>query len=187
MVVSLLSEGQEFQVAQAKDAREAAARLGLDVEVLFAEGHAVVQIQQIFRFVHVPEGERPAAIVLEATVGEGLERVARNAVRAGIGWVLVNTRVAYVDALRAERPELPIAMIGSDQKEVGRIQGRQCRAPACRRAGASCACRGRPTPRPPRGASKASRRRWAAPSRCARSTGRGRRRAARRPSWAGSG
>jgi ABC-type sugar transport system substrate-binding protein len=127
VVVSLLSEEQEFQVMQAAEAREAAARLGLEVEVLFAEGHAVVQIQQLFRFIHVPEAERPTAIVLEATTGEGLERVARNAVRAGIGWILVNTRVAYIDDLRHEHPEVPVAMVSSDQKEVGRIQGRQCR------------------------------------------------------------
>jgi ribose transport system substrate-binding protein len=128
VLVALLNEEQEFQQLQAKDARDAAARLGLEAEVVFAEGHAVVQIQQLFRRIHAPEGERPAAIVVEAATGEGLERVARNAVKAGIGWILVNTRVAYVDALRAEHPDLPIAMLGTDQKEVGRIQGRQGRS-----------------------------------------------------------
>jgi len=128
VVVALLNAEQEFQQLQAKDARDTAARLGLESEVVFADGHAVVQIQQLFKHIHVPEGERPAAIVVEATTSEGLERVARNAVKAGIGWILVNTRVAYVDELRAAHPDLPIAMISSDQKEVGRIQGRQCRA-----------------------------------------------------------
>jgi ABC-type sugar transport system substrate-binding protein len=128
VVVALLSAEQEFQQLQAKDARDAAARLGLEVEVVFADGHAVVQIQQLFKHIHAPEVERPSAIVVEATTGEGLERVARNAVRAGIGWMLVNTRVAYVDELRAAYADLPIAMLGADQKEVGRIQGRQCRS-----------------------------------------------------------
>jgi ribose transport system substrate-binding protein len=128
VVVALLNAEQEFQQLQAKDARDAAARLGLEAEVVFAEGHAVVQIQQLFKHIHAPEGERPAAIVVEAATGEGLERVARNAVRAGIGWILVNTRVVYVDALRADHPDLPIAMLGTDQKEVGRIQGRQGRS-----------------------------------------------------------
>jgi ribose transport system substrate-binding protein len=128
VVVALLTAEQEFQQLQARDAREAAARLGLEVEVVFAEGHAVVQIQQLFRHVHAPEGERPAAIVVEAATGEGLERVAKNAVGAGIGWILVNTRVTYVDRLRGAHPGLAIAMIGADQKEVGRIQGRQCRS-----------------------------------------------------------
>ena len=128
VVVALLNADQEFQQAQAKDAREAAARLSLDVEVAFAEGHAVVQIQQLFKHVHAPEGERPAAIVVEAVTAEGLERVARNAVKEGIGWILVNARVAYVDELREKYPALPIAMLGTDHVEVGRMQARQCRA-----------------------------------------------------------
>jgi ABC-type sugar transport system substrate-binding protein len=128
VVVGLLTAEQEFQQLQAKDARDTAARLGLQLEVVFADGHAVVQIQQLFKHIHTPEGERPAAIVVEVATAEGLERVARNAVQAGIGWILVNTRVAYIDTLRAAHPGLPIAMVGTDQREVGRIQGRQCRS-----------------------------------------------------------
>jgi len=128
IVVALLDAGQEFQQLQAQDARAAGRQLKLDVEVCFAEGHAVVQIQQLFRHIHAPPAERPAAIVVEPTTGEGLERVARNAVKAGIGWMLVNADVAYLDELRAAHPELPIAIVGTDQREVGRIQGRQARA-----------------------------------------------------------
>jgi ribose transport system substrate-binding protein len=128
VVVGLLTAEQEFQQLQAKDARATAARLGLEAEVLFAEGNAVVQIQQLFRHIHAAEGERPAAIVVEAAAGDGLERVARNAVASGIGWILVNTRVAYLEGMRAAHPALAIAMVGTDQNEVGRIQGRQCRA-----------------------------------------------------------
>jgi ABC-type sugar transport system substrate-binding protein len=128
VLVSLLSEDQDFQVMQAEDAREAGRRLGLDVEVAFGESHAVIQIQHLFKAIHAPEGERPSALIVEPAVGEGLERVARNAVRAGMGWFLVNIRAAYVDDLRKAYPKLPVAMIGTDQVEVGRIQGRQCRA-----------------------------------------------------------
>jgi len=128
VLVALLTADQDFQQLQAKDAQDTAARVGLDVEVVFADGHAVVQIQQLFRQIHAPGDERPAAIVVEAATAEGLARVARNAVGAGIGWILVNTRVAYVDELRAAHLGLAIAMVGTDQKEVGRIQGRQCRS-----------------------------------------------------------
>jgi ribose transport system substrate-binding protein len=128
IVVSLIMKDQEFQQLQAADASRAAARLGLEVEVLFAENNAVLQIQQLFRFVHAPEPERPAAIVTETVTGEGLERVARNAVRAGIAWVLVNRKVPYLDALRQERPELATFMLSTDQEEIGRIQARQFRS-----------------------------------------------------------
>ena len=128
VVVALLNADQEFQQLQARDARESGARLKLDVEVAFAEGHAVVQIQQLFKHIHAPEAERPAAIVVEPATAEGLERVARNAVSAGIGWVVMAARVEYVHALRAKHPGLLVSQVGADQREVGRIQGRQCRA-----------------------------------------------------------
>lgn len=128
VLVGLLNAEQEFQQLQARDAHEAGTRLGLDVDVAFAEGHAVVQIQQLFERIHAPEEKRPAAIVVETATADGLERVARNAVKAGIGWILVNVRAAYVDELREASPALPIGMVGTDQREVGRIQGRQVRA-----------------------------------------------------------
>ena len=128
LVASFLSDDQEFQVMQAADAKLAAQRAGLALEVLYAENNAVLQIQQLFRFVHAPEEERPVVIIVETVVGEGLERVARNAARVGIGWVLLNRRVAYLESLRQEWPRLPISMVSTDQLEVGRIQGRQFRA-----------------------------------------------------------
>lgn len=128
VVVGLLNDEQDFQRMQAAAARAAAARAGLDVEVVFAESNAVLQIQQLFRFVHAPEEERPAAIVVETVTGEGLERVARNAVRAGIGWVLVNGSARYIEGLRQERPDLPISNVAIDSTEVGRILARQVRA-----------------------------------------------------------
>jgi ribose transport system substrate-binding protein len=126
VVVALLSEEQEFQVMQASDAQKAAGRLGLDLEVVYAEGNPIVQIQQLFRFIHARD-DRPLALVVESTTGEGLERVARNAVKSGIGWLLVNTDVRYLAELRHRYPDLPIAAIGGDQQEIGRIQGRQVR------------------------------------------------------------
>ena len=104
IVVALLNEDQEFQQLQAQDAREAARRLGLELEVHFAQGHAVVQIQQLFKHIHAPEAERPLALVVEPAASEGLERVARNAVKAGVGWVLINSSAPYLDALRSDAP-----------------------------------------------------------------------------------
>lgn len=125
VVASFLSKDQEFQVMQAADAQVAAARAGFDVEILYAEQNAVQQIHQLFKFIHAPAEERPLAIVVETVVGEGLERVARNAVRAGISWVLLNRRVAYLEALRKEYPQLAISAVSGDQLAMGRIQGRQ--------------------------------------------------------------
>ena len=84
IVVSLLTSEQEFQQMQAADARATAARLGLDVEVIFAENNAIQQIHQLYRHVHAPEAERPSAIVIEVVSRDGMERLARNALKAGI-------------------------------------------------------------------------------------------------------
>lgn len=127
VVVGLISDQQEFQLIQAADARESAARSGLAVDVMFADKNAVLQIHQLFAEIHKPEGERPVAIVVETVTGEGLERVARNAVRAGVGWVLISGNGDYLEPLRRERPDLPIANVTVDQVEAGRIQGRQLR------------------------------------------------------------
>ena len=69
VVVALLSDKQEFQLMQAAEAREAAARAGLEVDVHFADNNAVLQIHQLFKYVHAPEAERPAAIICETVTG----------------------------------------------------------------------------------------------------------------------
>jgi ABC-type sugar transport system substrate-binding protein len=127
-VTSLLSKEQEFQVMQAADAQATGARAGFDIEVIYADQNAIQQIHQLFKFIHIPAEERPLAIVVETVVGEGLERVARNAARAGISWVLLNRGITYLDALRKEYPRLAIATVSGDQLAMGRIQGRQFRA-----------------------------------------------------------
>jgi len=128
LLVSLLAGDQEFQRLQADDARTAAARSGLTVDIVFAESSAILQIQQLYKAIHRPAEERPRAIIVETVVGEGLERVARAATQAGIGWVLINRRVSYLEDLRRRHPELPISSVGTDQVEIGRIQARQFRA-----------------------------------------------------------
>lgn len=127
LVASFLTKDNEFQLLQADDAARAAARAGIEIEVVFADNNPVEQIQQLFRFVHAPAEARPRAIVVETVSGEGLERVARNAVQAGIGWVLLNRNVAYLRELRSRFPQLPIATVTTDQVEIGRLQGRQFR------------------------------------------------------------
>jgi len=54
--------------------------------------------------------------------------VARDAAAAGIGWILLNRDLPYVDELRAEFPQVAIGIVTIDQVAIGRIQGRQLRA-----------------------------------------------------------
>jgi ribose transport system substrate-binding protein len=128
VVVSLLTKDQEFQTMQAADAERAAAAAGLDIEIIYAKNNATLQLEQLYRFVNAPQQSRPAAIIAQPVSGQALARVARDAAKAGIGWVLLSREAPYVDALRIEYPQLPIAIVTTDQLEVGRIQGRQFRA-----------------------------------------------------------
>ncbi len=112
---------------QAADAATAAKRHGLQLEFFYAENNAVLQVQQLFRAIHRGPEERPTAIVVQTVPGEGLERVARAAVKAGVGWILISRKVPYLEELRREAPALPISTVGVDHLEVGRIQGRQFR------------------------------------------------------------
>jgi ABC-type sugar transport system substrate-binding protein len=125
VVVSLTSSEQEYQALQGEDALAAGRRLAANVEVLYAEDNAVVQIHQLFRFVHAPERERPLALVLHTRAPDGLERVARNAARAGIGWLLLNRTAPYLEPLRREHPALALCAVTTDHSEIGRIHARQ--------------------------------------------------------------
>lgn len=128
IVVSLLTKDQEFQVMQAADAERAAARAGFDIDVIYANNNAALQEVRLRNFVSAPEPLRPAAIVTQTVAGDGLPRVARDAVKAGIGWVLLSTDVPYIDSLHAEYPGLPVSIVTTDQVGIGRIQGRQFRS-----------------------------------------------------------
>jgi ribose transport system substrate-binding protein len=128
LVASFFTREQEFQGLQAADVRAAAERRRFEVEVLDAGDNPVLQIQQLFRVIHAAPEERPLALIVQTRVPDGLERVARNAIAAGIGWVLLNRTAGYLDALRAEHPGLIVTCVTTDHEEIGRIQARQFRA-----------------------------------------------------------
>ena len=127
VVVSLLAEQQEFQRLQAEDAREAGVRTGIEVEVFFAENNTVRQIYHLLSCISAPEAERPAAIFIEPVSSEGVERVARSAAAAGIGWVSLSACPDYIAVLRREYPRLPISAITIDNEAVGEIEAAQFR------------------------------------------------------------
>jgi ribose transport system substrate-binding protein len=128
ILVSLLTSEQEFQQLQAEDARATAARLGVEVEVIFAENNAIQQIHQLYQHIHAPEAQRPSAIVIEAVSRDGMERLARNANKAGIAWIGQQGKAPHIEKLRAENAAARIHTVSVDEEEVGRIQAQQLRA-----------------------------------------------------------
>jgi len=123
-LVSLHTRENDFQMAQALSAEAAAHKLGVDLEIVFAENDAVNQSTQILKAVQGPAGSRPDAIVLEPVGGTGLPQVARAACTAGIGWAVLNRSPDYLPDLR-KVASAPVFAVTSDHFEIGRIQGRQ--------------------------------------------------------------
>ena len=123
VVVALLTNDNDYQREQASVATESATRLGIDIEVIYADNEAIEQAKQLLAVIRRPEGERPDAIVVEP-VGTAMPQVAKAALDHGIGWVVLNRDADYIAELRAGA-RAPIGSIACDNTEVGRIQGRQ--------------------------------------------------------------
>jgi ribose transport system substrate-binding protein len=122
-VVSLPSNNS-YQLEQAESATKTAHRLGAEVRILNANNDAVTQSQQVLEIVQSGSGSRPDAILLEPLTTTGLVRPAEAAVAAGIGWVVLNSDVDYLNGLRS-RSSVPVFCVTRDHMEIGRIQGRQ--------------------------------------------------------------
>jgi ribose transport system substrate-binding protein len=125
IVVSLITEQNDYQREQAASAQAVAVKLGASVQVIYANNDAVHQTQQILQFVQEPS-KRPDAIIVEP-VGTGMPQVAKAAVSAGIAWGVMNARVDYLRELR-QRALVPVFSVHSDHEEIGRIQGKQMAA-----------------------------------------------------------
>jgi ribose transport system substrate-binding protein len=125
VLVSLITEDNDFQREQAASAQAAAAQLGCTVQILYAANDAVYQTQQILQFIQQPS-KRPDAIIVEP-VGTGMPQVAKAAVSAGIAWVVINSAVDYLSELR-QHALVPVFSLLSDHEEIGKIQGQQIAA-----------------------------------------------------------
>jgi ribose transport system substrate-binding protein len=126
-VVSLTTRDNDYQVEQAQSAEETARRLGIEVQLLYAENDAILQSQQLLKIIQSTAEPHPDGIIFEPVGGTALPQVARAAAAAGIGWVVLNREVEYIDELR-NAYKVPIFSISSDHDQVGRIQGEQIKA-----------------------------------------------------------
>lgn len=123
VLLALITQDNDYQREQASVAVATAQRLGIDLQVVYADNNAITQTQQILAAVHAAEAERPGAVVVEP-VGTGMLAVAQVAVGSGIGWVVLNREADYLAPLR-HGATVPVGSVECDNVEVGRIQGRQ--------------------------------------------------------------
>jgi ribose transport system substrate-binding protein len=122
ILLSLISDDSDYQVANARAAQEVARKYGFGVEVVYAGGDAVNQSQQLLKVIQT-KGLRPDVIIMEPA-GTGLVHVAREAVKAGMGWIVMNRDVDYLAELKP-LAKLPVFCMSTNHLEVGRVQGKQ--------------------------------------------------------------
>jgi ribose transport system substrate-binding protein len=124
ILISLTTSDNDYQVEQAQSAEQAASKLGVTAEIIYANNDAINQSTQILRAIQAAPEDRPNAIVFEPVGGTALPQVARAAATADIGWAVLNRDASYIEDLR-KTSAAAIFAISSDHVEIGRIQGRQ--------------------------------------------------------------
>ena len=126
-VVSLSTKDNDYQLEQAASAQAAARKLGVDVQILYADNDAIIQSTQLLKAVQSDPDARPHAIAFEPVGGTAFPQAAQAAVNANVGWAVLNREADYIPQLR-KSSRIPIFSISSDHQEIGRIQGRQLAA-----------------------------------------------------------
>jgi len=65
ILVSLMTNENDYQLEQANSAEEAGKKLGVGCKILFAGNDAITQSTQILKAIQAPEEERPDAVVMD--------------------------------------------------------------------------------------------------------------------------
>ncbi|MCU0241803.1 MAG: sugar ABC transporter substrate-binding protein [Vicinamibacteria bacterium] len=121
----LTNPNNDYQQFLRDDALASAKRLGLDIEILFAEQGITQQIQQYYSCIH-RRSDRPHSLMIVHPARDGpIRRVAEDAARAGIGFFVLNRLPDCIKPLIRDFAHVPICAVTPDQREIGRIQGRQ--------------------------------------------------------------
>jgi ribose transport system substrate-binding protein len=123
-LLALITKDNDFQVQQAASAETSARELGVDLDIVYADGDTITQSTQILKTIQAHPTLRPDGIIVEPAGGTGLPQVAKAALDAGIAWGLLNREADYVAELR-RGSKIPIFVVTSDHTEIGRIQARQ--------------------------------------------------------------
>ncbi|HET6438536.1 MAG TPA: sugar ABC transporter substrate-binding protein [Anaeromyxobacter sp.] len=127
VLFSLLGDDQEFQKMQAEEGQSAAARAGLAAEVVYCHNSPSAQLQQLQSALKAPPATRPVAIAFQPAAVTGLEALARTAVQGGVGWISFDA-APYLQGLQREFPGKLVALVSTDNREMGRLMARAIHA-----------------------------------------------------------
>src|SRR5260370_19929224 len=126
-LVSVTNEDNDYQIEQTSAAQQAARKLGVGLDIVYARNDGIVQSQQLLSSIQSNSAQRPDAIIFEPAGSTAHPQIVRAAATAGIGVVLLNRDADYIPELRRVF-HIPAFTITSNHEEIGRIQGQQLRA-----------------------------------------------------------
>jgi ABC-type sugar transport system substrate-binding protein len=126
-VVLLLPDSHNpYMQLSAEAASRAAEKLGVPIDIQFAEGDFTIQVRQVYAAIR--GASRPAILMVTPVQESALGTLSEQAVQAGVGWFWLSRSLGNEAALRDRYPQVPVCLVSPDQGEAGRIQARQLRA-----------------------------------------------------------
>lgn len=123
-VVVAIPGDNSYLREQEAAAKEAARRLGVELQVINANNDAVTQSQQLLEILQSAPASRPDGIIIEPVNAMGLPRVAEAAVAAGVAWVISNAEVDYLERLRTTAKSSVFA-VSQNHIAIGQLQAQQ--------------------------------------------------------------
>src|SRR5258706_3875172 len=126
-LVSLITQDNDYQMEQAAAAKAAAAELGVEAQILYADNDPITQSTQVLRAIQTEPSLRPSGILIEPLGATSFPQVAGAAASAGIGWAVLRRQAEYAVELR-KTTRSPVFFVSAGQVEGGRIQARQVAA-----------------------------------------------------------
>src|SRR5258708_29857434 len=123
-LVSRITQDNDYQMEQAAAAKAAAAELGVEAQIVYADNDAITQSTQVLKAIQTEPSLRPSGIIIEPLGATTFPQVAGAAASAGIGWAVLTRAAEYTAELR-NTTRSPVLSVGAHQVEVGLIQARQ--------------------------------------------------------------
>lgn len=123
VLLALPTDDNDYQVEQAVAAEVAARQHGVTLKIVYSGNDGIQQSQQLLEVIQSASA-KPDAIVFEPAGSTSLPQVARAAASSGLGWVILNREADYVAELRRTH-KVPVFVITSNHREIGKVQGLQ--------------------------------------------------------------
>jgi hypothetical protein len=132
----LMSAHNAHQLANQEAAQARARSHGIDLQVFFADSVAAQQSQDVIRFLYGNPDCQLGVVIMplsdidpsQGTDDHPVLKLARRVVSRGAAWMMLNRDAeTMLASLQREFPQVPLGLVTPDQKEIGRLQGRQFR------------------------------------------------------------